>query len=225
MLIYVLLLIGLGVLSFCAMFIQGFFFAWSGESLTKRLRSRTFDSLLLQEIAYFDDTQNNTGALCTRLATEASAVQGASGVRIGMIFQNVMTMGATVIICFVYSWQLTLLLLAFSPVMIAGGYVETLMITGVAKGDKEAIEGAGQIAVAAIQNIRTVAQLNKEEYFAEKYATCFEIPFRSALKRAHVFGLFFGIISGVYLFGVVAIFMVGGHLVEQNSSSFEDIMQ
>ena len=178
MLIFVLLFVGLGVISFCAMFIQGFFFAWSGESLTKRLRSRAFDSLLRQEIAYFDDATNNTGALCTRLATEASAVQGASGIRIGMIFQNVMSMGAAVIISFIYSWQLTLLVLAFIPVMIAGGYLETQMIVGFAKGDKKAMEGAGQVAVAAIHNMRTVAQLNKENYFDEKYAAFFETPFR-----------------------------------------------
>lgn len=113
--------------------------------MTKRLRARTFDSLLRQEIAYFDDPNNNTGALCTRLATEASATQGASGVRIGMIFQNVMSLGAGVIISFVYSWQLTLLVLAFIPVMIAGGYFETRLITGVAHGDKKATEGAGQV--------------------------------------------------------------------------------
>ena len=31
-----------------------------------------------QEIAWFDDQKNSTGALTTRLATEASAVQGVS---------------------------------------------------------------------------------------------------------------------------------------------------
>ncbi|CAF4710929.1 unnamed protein product, partial [Rotaria magnacalcarata] len=46
------------------MFLQGFLFACSGEALTKRLRSKAFSSLLRQEIAYFDDQSNNTGALC-----------------------------------------------------------------------------------------------------------------------------------------------------------------
>lgn len=31
-----------------------------------------------QEIAYFDDHTNNVGALCTRLSTDASQVQGVS---------------------------------------------------------------------------------------------------------------------------------------------------
>ncbi len=33
---------------------------------------------VLKEIAFFDDAKNSTGALTTRLATDASAVQGVS---------------------------------------------------------------------------------------------------------------------------------------------------
>ena len=34
--------------------------------------------MLKQEIGWFDDSNNNVGALCTRLAVEAAAVQGVS---------------------------------------------------------------------------------------------------------------------------------------------------
>jgi len=53
-------------------------FACSGEALTKRLRAKAFRAILRQEIAWFDDPDNNTGALCTRLSTEAAAIQGVS---------------------------------------------------------------------------------------------------------------------------------------------------
>ena len=33
---------------------------------------------LLQDMSYFDDENNGTGALCSRLSTDASAVQGVS---------------------------------------------------------------------------------------------------------------------------------------------------
>jgi hypothetical protein len=55
---------------------QSFLFAISGEALTQRLRAKIFRTLLQQEVAYFDQPDNSTGALCTRLATEASDVQG-----------------------------------------------------------------------------------------------------------------------------------------------------
>lgn len=55
---------------------QSFLFAISGEALTQRLRAKIFRTLLRQDVSYFDRPENNTGALCTRLATEASDVQG-----------------------------------------------------------------------------------------------------------------------------------------------------
>ncbi len=51
-------------------------FAIAGENLTKRLRSKAFQVMLSQEVAWFDEPDNNVGSLCTRLAVEASAVQG-----------------------------------------------------------------------------------------------------------------------------------------------------
>jgi hypothetical protein len=51
-------------------------FAIAGENLTKRLRSKVFQSMLSQEIAWFDEPDNNVGSICTRLSVEASAVQG-----------------------------------------------------------------------------------------------------------------------------------------------------
>ncbi|TKS67245.1 Bile salt export pump ATP-binding cassette sub-family B member 11 [Collichthys lucidus] len=54
----------------------GFAFAKSGELLTRRLRKLGFQAMLSQEVGWFDDTRNSPGALTTRLATDASMVQG-----------------------------------------------------------------------------------------------------------------------------------------------------
>jgi ATP-binding cassette subfamily B (MDR/TAP) protein 1 len=51
-------------------------FGISGENLTRRLRSQGFKSMLSQDISWFDEPENNVGALCTRLAVEAAAVHG-----------------------------------------------------------------------------------------------------------------------------------------------------
>ncbi|CAF5118273.1 unnamed protein product, partial [Rotaria sp. Silwood1] len=127
-----------------------FLFACSGEALTKRLRSKTFRAILRQEIAYFDHPDNNTGALCTRLATEASAVQGASGIRIGTMLQNIATLSTGIIINFVFSWQLALLVLAFVPFMVAGSFLKNYLMKGFASKDKKSIENAGKVRLLFI---------------------------------------------------------------------------
>jgi len=61
--------------------------------LTVRLRKRAFRAILRQDIAYFDDHRNSTGALCTRLASDASRVQGCTGVRVGTLLKNFCSLG------------------------------------------------------------------------------------------------------------------------------------
>ena len=52
----------------------------SGDRLTIRLRKLTFRAMLRQEVGWFDDERNSTGALTTRLASDAGQVQGVSGI-------------------------------------------------------------------------------------------------------------------------------------------------
>uniref|UniRef100_A0A8C8E479 Bile salt export pump n=1 Tax=Oryzias sinensis TaxID=183150 RepID=A0A8C8E479_9TELE len=67
-----------GVVSFFTQMLQGYAFSKSGELLTRRLRRIGFHAMLGQEIGWFDDHRNSPGALTTRLATDASQVQGVS---------------------------------------------------------------------------------------------------------------------------------------------------
>lgn len=48
----------------------------AGEKLTKRIRSKVFESTLTQELGWFDRKENGVGALCARLSTDAAYVQG-----------------------------------------------------------------------------------------------------------------------------------------------------
>ncbi|CAF1202464.1 unnamed protein product [Didymodactylos carnosus] len=132
--------------------------------------------ILRQDMAYFDDQKNNTGALCTRLAVEASAVQGATGIRIGLLLQNFSSLGVGIILGFVYGWALTLMLLGFIPLIGIGEFLQSKLVSEFASKDKKALENAGKVTVEVIQNIRTVAQLTQAEHFGNEYAHLVEIP-------------------------------------------------
>lgn len=109
------------------------------------MRSKALRSILRQEIAYFDQAEHSTGALCTRLATESSAVQGASGVCFGLIFQYLFAMGVGLIVGFIHCWQLTFVMLAFLPFILFGGVLQIRLSSYFARKDKPIVENAGQV--------------------------------------------------------------------------------
>lgn len=107
------------------------------------------------------------------MASEVSSVQGATGVRIGSLLQNFASLGVGIIISFIYSWQLTLLILIFVPFIVAGGFLQKFLVTGFATKDSQALEHASKVI-----STNTLMQTQ----------TDFPITFRSQWNQYKIFG-------------------------------------
>ncbi|GBP95551.1 Multidrug resistance protein 1, partial [Eumeta japonica] len=97
------------------MCLQSVTFTTAGLKMTTRLRVQCFSSYLKQEIGYFDRAKNAVGSLCARLSGDAAEVQGATGLRIGLIIQGVSSVSVGFIMGCCYSWKLTFVGAAFLP--------------------------------------------------------------------------------------------------------------
>ena len=86
---------------------------------------------------------------------EAAAVQGAMGVRIGTVLMNVANLGVGIVIAFVYSWAVTLVILAFVPFLVIGGFLQTQLFTGYASKDKEILDEAGKVVISLLKTYFT----------------------------------------------------------------------
>ncbi|XP_077175914.1 bile salt export pump isoform X1 [Paroedura picta] len=214
-----------GVVSFFTQFLQGYTFAKSGELLTRRLRKIGFQAMLGQEIGWFDDHKNSPGALTTRLATDASQVQGATGTQIGMIVSSLTNIGVAVIIAFYFSWKLTLVILCFLPFLALSGAMQSKMLTGFASQDKQAMEITGRISNEALTNIRTVAGIGKEKKFIDAFEKQLEIPYRSAIKKANVYGICFGFAQCVVFVANSISYRFGGFLVDQEGLHYSYVFR
>ncbi|MBN3326378.1 ABCBB protein, partial [Atractosteus spatula] len=215
----------IGLISFFTQMLQGYAFSKSGELLTRRLRKLGFQAMLGQEIGWFDDHRNSPGALTTRLATDASQVQGATGSQIGMIVNSLTNVGVAIIISFYFSWKLSLVIMCFLPFLALSGGFQAKMLTGFAKQDKDAMEAAGRISGEALNNIRTIAGLGKEKAFVEKYEAQLEAPYKAAIKKANVYGACYGFAQCVVFMANSASYRFGGYLVSEEGLHFSYVFR
>lgn len=73
--IYALCFLGLAIFSLLINVCQHYNFAYMGECLTKRVRERMLSKILTFEVGWFDQDENSTGAVCSRLAKDANVVR------------------------------------------------------------------------------------------------------------------------------------------------------
>ncbi|KAB0393483.1 hypothetical protein E2I00_009459, partial [Balaenoptera physalus] len=199
-----LLFLGLGIISFFTFFLQGFTFGKAGEILTTRLRSMAFKAMLRQDMSWFDDHKNSTGVLSTRLAMDASQVQGATGTRLALIAQNTANLGTGIIISFVYGWQLTLLMLSVVPIIAVSGIVEMKLLAGNAKRDKKELETVGKV-----------------EDNGYRYT---DLLFRNSVRKAHIYGITFSISQAFMYFSHAGCFRFGAYLIVNGHMHFRDVI-
>ena len=102
-------------------------FSYMGEHLTKRLREQSLKSILRQNIGWFDESDNATGALTTQLATDAGLVESTMGRRMGKMVDQGCSLVVALTIAFIYSWQLTIVMLLSCVVMYLGMSLHTMV--------------------------------------------------------------------------------------------------
>lgn len=59
--------------------------------------------------------------------------------------QDVTNTVLSVLISFVYGWEMTLLILSFAPVLAVTGMIETAAVAGFANKDKQELKRAGKV--------------------------------------------------------------------------------
>ncbi|MBN3289856.1 ABCBB protein, partial [Polypterus senegalus] len=142
-------------------------------------KMKTKAMICLYLISFFDDHKNSVGVLITRLATDASLAKGGGGARLGLLTKCICTLLVAVIVAFVFSWQLTLLILACIPFLVGANFIQMKSVAGHTSKDQSALEASGKISTETVENIRTVASLTREEIFFNMYCKSLRGPYRA----------------------------------------------
>jgi ABC-type multidrug transport system fused ATPase/permease subunit len=132
----------------------------------------------LQELGWYDDERNSTGALTTRLAEDAALVQGATGSRLAQLIETLFTMLLALGIALGHSWIMTFVILGFAPFLVIVGVIRALTFKQYLTRNKSSLSEAGKNVVDSLENIRTVTSLNLQVKFVSIYENELKKPYK-----------------------------------------------
>ncbi|XP_020593545.1 ABC transporter B family member 11-like [Phalaenopsis equestris] len=214
-----------GVVSLTAEPAKSYFFGVAGSRLIRRIRFMTFEKVVNMEIAWFDDSENSSGAIGARLSADAASVRSLVGDALSLIVQNITTLIAGLLIAFIANWQLSLIILAMIPLISLNGLIQVKFMQGFSADAKLMYEEASQVANDAVGSIRTVASFSAEEKVMELYKKKCEGPMRTGIRQGLISGIGFGV-SFFLLFCVyAACFYAGARLVEDGKTTFGKVFR
>ena len=165
---------GMGVVFFVTLCMQGIMFGIAGERLVERVRRRMFESMLNQEIGWFDEEKNNTGALSSRLSHNAQQLGDGTGQKLGQTLGGFTTLVFATSVGFYYNWKLGLV--AFATLL---PLLFTIMMKGRVmmsnyRTNMKSLGKSSKIALEAISNVRTIYGLRCEDLITNQFAKALE---------------------------------------------------
>eukprot|EP00998_Keelungia_sp_KM082_P005916 NODE_21_length_3711_cov_51.810826_g19_i0.p1 GENE.NODE_21_length_3711_cov_51.810826_g19_i0~~NODE_21_length_3711_cov_51.810826_g19_i0.p1 ORF type:complete len:1219 (-),score=299.13 NODE_21_length_3711_cov_51.810826_g19_i0:54-3500(-) len=220
-----LLFLGLGVLAFFMYLFKMAMLGIAGERLTERLRALLFKSMLRQDISFFDDKKNDSGALCNTLSTECTKVYHAFGPNIAIILGTLATLIFGFTVAFIISWKLSLVLLTGVPLLILAGAVNVIILTGMTGKDGGLYAEANSIAVETVGSIKTVMAFNMQETRIAQYEAKLDDCMKKILRKAFIAGFFTGS-TQIIMFGLFGLgFLYSATLIEKGELDFNGAMK
>ncbi|KAM1012290.1 hypothetical protein ACFX13_043169 [Malus domestica] len=220
-----LIFVGLAALTVPIYLLQHYFYTLMGERLTTRIRLLMFKAILSNEVGWFDLDENNTGALTSTLAANATLVRSALADRLSTIVQNLALAVTAFAIAFTLSWRIAAVVSASLPLLIGASITEQLFLKGFGGDYNHAYSKATSVAREAIANIRTVAAFGCEERISLQFSLELNKPNKQAVLRGHISGFCYGL-SQFFAFCSYALGLwYASVLIKDKDSNFGDIIK
>ncbi|KAK1148555.1 hypothetical protein N8T08_009561 [Aspergillus melleus] len=150
------------------------------QTISKTFRHDILNSILRQDLRFFDRRENTIGALTERLDSYPQSILEMMGFNVGLVVMSIVNVLASSILALAISWKLGVVgVFAGLPPMIFAGYarirLETKMDTDMGKRFSQ----SASIASEAVLSIRTISSLALERPTLTKYTNELDSAIRS----------------------------------------------
>jgi len=191
--------------------LRAYLFSTAGERIVARLRERLYESLLAQEIGFFDERR--TGELTSRLGSDTATIQSAVSANVSMGLRNLAQAVGGIGFLLFTSPVLTGLMMLVVPAVAIVAVLYGRRIRGLARDVQDAVAAAGEVAEETLSGIRTVRSFAAEESEGHRYSAKVQRAYELARRRSSAASIFFAAASFGGYTSAALVFWYGGRLV------------
>ncbi|KAF7023326.1 hypothetical protein CFC21_035870 [Triticum aestivum] len=191
----------MAIISLVSIQLEFYLFGVAGGKLIERVRALSFQSIIHQEVAWFDDPSNSSGALGARLFIDALNIRRLVGDNLAVLVQCVI------------------------PFLGLQNYIQLRFLKGFGEDAKVMYEDASQVVAEAIGSIRTVASFGAEKRVITIYSQKCQASMKQGIRSGMVGGVGFSF-SNLMLYLTYALcFYVGAQFVHDGKSTFQNVFR
>ncbi len=127
---YCLLFLATAIAGALCTFAYKFPFDVYGQKVVYEVRKGVFGKLLRLPVSFYDKKENTPGAISTKLASDAYQLNNMISGVCAVMCMNLSTVTISLIFAFTNSWQLTLIVLGLSPLIMVAGAINMAVLKG-----------------------------------------------------------------------------------------------
>ncbi|GAV73076.1 ABC_tran domain-containing protein/ABC_membrane domain-containing protein [Cephalotus follicularis] len=223
--IYAVCFLGLAVSSFFINIGQHYNFAYMGEYLTKRIRERMLSKILTFEVGWFDQDENSSGAICSRLAKDANMVRSLVGDRMALLVQTFSAVTIAFTMGLVIAWRLAIVMIAVQPLIIVCFYTRRVLLKNMSQRAIKAQDESGKLAAEAVSNLRTITAFSSQDRILKMLEKAQEGPRRESIRQSWYAGIGLGTSQSLTTCTWALDFWYGGRLISQGYISAKALFE
>jgi ABC-type multidrug transport system fused ATPase/permease subunit len=175
------------------------------------LRNALYAHLLRLSFGYYD--RHQTGQLMSRATVDLQGVRFFLGYGLIFFFQNVITILAVTAVMFWFNWELALITLAITPILIVIAYRYSHVAHPLLRDVQQKLADVATVAEENIVGVHVVKSFAQEEQELDRFADRSEAVFRQSVNTNRQRALYVPLISFIPLLAQAAVLLVGGKMV------------
>ena len=166
--LYILIIyFGLFILRVVFTFLGEFYFARVAHSIVRDLRNDSFINLQKLGMSYFDKTP--VGSVVSRLTNDTQAVADMFGTIFSSFLNTILMFIVTLSAMIALSWQLTIYMILFIPVMVSSVYVYQKLSSKLVEISRAKISEMNTKLSESIEGMKIIQAFNQEQRLIDEF--------------------------------------------------------